>query len=41
MKDQAMLDSRLNGPLANEIIAQAMQLITAMAPVRRVAEGRR
>lgn len=33
--DQAVLDSRLNGALADEVIGQAMQLIAAIAPTPR------
>jgi DNA polymerase-3 subunit delta len=35
MLDQAMLDSRLHGPLADEVIAQAMQLVAALAQTTR------
>jgi DNA polymerase III subunit delta len=41
MLDQAMLDSRLNGPLSDEIIGQAMQMIATMVPVRRSEPARR
>jgi DNA polymerase-3 subunit delta len=41
MLDQAMLDSRLNGPLADEVIGQAMQMVAALAPARRTAPARR
>ncbi len=34
MLDQAMLDSRLHGPLTDEIIAQARQLVATLAPRR-------
>lgn len=33
--DQAMLDSRLNGALTDEVIGQAMQLVAAIAPAPR------
>lgn len=35
MLDRAMLDSRLHGPLTDEIIAQALQLVAAIAPSPR------
>ncbi|MEJ0011334.1 MAG: DNA polymerase III subunit delta [Bauldia sp.] len=35
MLDQAMLDSRLHGPITDEIIAQALQLVAAIAPAQR------
>lgn len=41
MLDRAMLDSRLNGSLADEIIGQAMQLIAALAPARSASAARR
>jgi DNA polymerase-3 subunit delta len=34
MLDQAMLDSRLHGQITDEVIAQALQLVAALAPRR-------
>ncbi|HVY20024.1 MAG TPA: DNA polymerase III subunit delta [Bauldia sp.] len=35
MLDRAMIDSRLNGNLSDEVIAQTMHLVAALAPARR------
>jgi DNA polymerase-3 subunit delta len=35
MLDRAMIDSRLNGNLSDEVIAQTMHLVASLAPARR------